>query len=462
MPPGIAAFLAVPLIVLLAVSVGTLLLSERLARANALAEAKATVVGTARFLVAPVLLDALNGVPGRWDELDRRVENRLRDGSITGILVWDHNGRVLYSSDHEATGRIVPPSPELTAAVGGKVVADVVSTEEIGDPDPSLRPLVEVYVPLNVSKPDLVLETYLGYERIQRVSSLLRDQIIPVTVGALVLLQVVQVPLGVSLFSRVRRQDAERTELLARTLTASDRERRAIAADVHDGPVQELAGLGYALSALRPAMPARAQAATDRLIASVRDSVAGLRTLMADLYPPDLTGTAMPAALEDHIRRVRSDSFAVHLEATEVPELSSPGAAVLYRTAKEALAVLPGPGAAANAWVSFGPVTLDGAPAALLRVRVDVAPAPEPLSARSADDLEGLNLMRRELVDLGGSLSVTTDVPSGAIVTAVVPVMLPSSGGLSSPQPGVRPGTGGRETVRTAPAAGTETGRWRQ
>jgi signal transduction histidine kinase len=166
---------------------------------------------------------------------------------------------------------------------------------------------------------------------------------------------------------------------------------------------------------------------------------------MADLYPPDLTGSAMPAALEDHVRHLRTGTVAVHLDARAVPDLSSPGAGALYRTAREALAVLPRLWVT-NAWLSFGPTTLAGAPAALLRVRDD-RPANGAPTAKSADALEGLELMRRELVSLGGSLTIAA-APSGGMVTAVVPVSTPDSGGSASPQPGLRAGTAGRETPR--------------
>jgi signal transduction histidine kinase len=244
----------------------------------------------------------------------------------------------------------------------------------------------------------------------------------------------------------VRRQDVERTELLARTLTASDRDRRAIAADVHDGPVQELAGVAYALSALRPTVPSAAQGATDRLIGSVKEGVAALRTLMVDLYPPDLSASAMPAALEDLARRMSTATLTVHSEATAVPDLDSPGAAVLYRTAKEALAVVPRP--ATSAWLSYEPASMGGAPAALLRVSHDGPPASvHPTGARS-DDLEGLDLMRRELVDLGGSLTVTDHDGSGAVVTALVPVgATPHSGGPPPPHRGLRRRIRDRKTV---------------
>jgi signal transduction histidine kinase len=280
-----SVFLVVPLLVLLAISVGTGLLSERLARAKALNDAEQSAVRFTRYLIGPVLEDALAGVPGRWAELDRRVRDRLADRSITSVVVWNSAGRVVYSSAPAFRGRTFPPTPHLHAAVAGAVVSDVVDAPEPGQPAPSAGRSVEVYVPLRIGTLPLAVETYFGYDRIALEAARLRGEIIPVAVGALVALQLVQVPIGLSLLRRVRRQDAERTDLLARSLAASDRERRAIAADVHDGPVQDLAGVAYALGALRSGLPQDAQRAADGLSADVRETVSGLRTLMAELYP---------------------------------------------------------------------------------------------------------------------------------------------------------------------------------
>ena len=66
---------------------------------------------------------------------------------------------------------------------------------------------------------------------------------------SLLLLWLIQVPLAWRLSGRLHRAQADREELLEKALAASIDERRRIAADLHDGPVQELAGLSYSLSA---------------------------------------------------------------------------------------------------------------------------------------------------------------------------------------------------------------------
>ena len=147
-----------------------------------------------------------------------------------------------------------------------------------------------------------------------------------------------QIPLVVSLARRLSRHEAERTQLVVSNLVASDRERREIAADVHDGPVQELAGVSYALSALRPSVPEEQRVMVDRVVLAVRSAVASLRRLMVQIYPPDLSGPGLGAALEDLAGPLRERGMTVHVHEGSRPVMSPSAASVLYRTAREALA----------------------------------------------------------------------------------------------------------------------------
>ena len=63
------------------------------------------------------------------------------------------------------------------------------------------------------------------------------------------MLELVQIPLACSLARRLQLRQREREGLLQRALDASEVERRQIASDLHDGVVQDLAGVAYALSA---------------------------------------------------------------------------------------------------------------------------------------------------------------------------------------------------------------------
>ena len=67
--------------------------------------------------------------------------------------------------------------------------------------------------------------------------------------AALVALWLLQVFPALSLARRLDSDQREREALLRRAIEASDAERRRIAADLHDGVVQDLAGISLGLAA---------------------------------------------------------------------------------------------------------------------------------------------------------------------------------------------------------------------
>ncbi len=425
---ALSVFLLMAVVALVAVSAGTVYISEQVARRNALAEAERSAVRTTEFLIEPVLTEAMADIPGRWEELGRRVAHRLSDDSVSAILVWTAEGEILFASDEALRGRRIAPTPELLAAVGGEVVATIDDHPETayaegsdGERTDGER-LLEVYVPLQVGEEALAVEVYFGYDAIERQAALLRSEIIPLAVGSLLILQLVQVPIAVSLVRRVRRQEVERADLLARSFSASERERRAIAGDVHDGPVQDLAGVSYALSALRPSVPADRQATVDRLVTTVRDAVRALRRLIVDIYPPDLSGAGLALALDDLVGPVRSDDRSVRLETAPVDDLEPHVAAVVYRTAKEALANVVRHAEAHTVVVRLGPDVLAGRAAVRLEVTDDGTGLRDDAVAEApVQGHVGLRLMRDRVTEAGGTLTIRPGPEGGTSIVAVVP-----------------------------------------
>jgi signal transduction histidine kinase len=409
-------------LVLIAVSAGTVVASEPIARADALADAERTSGRLGQLLIAPLLTDVLRGVPGAFEDLDRVAQNRMSDGSVTSMVVWDAEGRVLYATHEELVGERYDPSPELLAAVGGRVMAEVDEAPETAYEGVSPGPMVEVYTPITADGRSLAFEAYFSYDRIEREAAHLRWQILPVAIGALVALQVVQIPIAMSLARRVRRSEAARAELMGRALTDSDRERRAVAADLHDGPVQDLAGVSYALSALRTSLPAEQQPTADRLVGAVRHAVGSLRRLMVDIYPPDLSGAGLGVALGDLAEPLRSRGLTVSMDTGPLPELSPASAAAVYRTAKETLANVAAHAAASVVWVRLEQTGSPERPAVLLEVADNGVGFPDTGIDRRSEGHLGLRLVHDRVTDLGGQVTFGDRPGGGAVVTAVLPV----------------------------------------
>jgi two-component system, NarL family, sensor kinase len=413
----LSAFVLVALLALVVIATGTVIAIERIARDTALDDATRTTQRLADHIVGPLL--AAEDEAG----LRRVLASRVEGEALQTLVVWSVDGEILYSDRADLVGGRSEPSAELLAAAAGEVAADVDDDPETSYQGVATGPLLEVYVPITGSDPPRVLEAYFAYSAIDDQTDRLRGEIIPWAVGGLVLLQFVQVPIAVSLVRRIQRQETERTALVERGLTASDRERRAIAADLHDGPVQDLAGISYALSGLRGSVPPERHGTVDRLVAAVRDAVDGLRKLMVDLYPPDLSSAGLGMALHTLAEPLVAQGIEVTIAADPLPDADPRCLAVLYRTAKEALGNVARHAQARSVWIELGPGHLGDVAAARLVIADDGVGFPETGLYQRGDGHLGLTLMVDRITDLGGTVHLEQRPGGGAMITALVPVV---------------------------------------
>ncbi|WP_448627929.1 sensor histidine kinase [Geodermatophilus sp. URMC 64] len=427
----LVAFVAVALVVLFAVAAITILITEKLARDSARREAELTTSRMAELLVEPLLGNVLNGETEDQNDLDQILRIRMRDGSITEVFVWNEEGVMLYSPDRDRIGTKVQPTPELLAAIDGDVTSDIDDDSEVDDVDLHAEPQLEVYAPISAGGRDLAFEAYFSTAMIEQDAALLRQRTLPLALGTLVVLQVLQFPIAASMARRLSRQQAERTELVQRNLAASDRERRMIAADLHDGPVQDLAGVSYGLSALKPGLPERQQATVDRMVTATRRAVASLRRLMVDIYPPDLSGPGLPDAIKGLASELGEEKdLIVQVDAEPLPAMSSASAAIVYRTAKEALTNVAKHAEANTVLIRLREAELDGSPAVRLTVEDDGVglpgepdeEAPEIVERAESNGHFGLRLVRERITEAGGTFSLTNREEGGAALEAVLPV----------------------------------------
>ena len=114
-------------------------------------------------------------------------------------------------------------------------------------------------------------------------------------------LALVQIPLALRLARQVRASRRERELLLRRAIESSDLERRRIAGDLHDGPIQQLAGLSMSLEAAAGSVgPTDSSAGPLREAASaMRRSVRVLRSALMGIYPANVQRAGLGTALAD-------------------------------------------------------------------------------------------------------------------------------------------------------------------
>jgi two-component system sensor histidine kinase DegS len=143
------------------------------------------------------------------------------------------------------------------------------------------------------------------------------------------------------LLADLRREQAERRALAAALVLAQEQERRRVAEDLHDGPVQELTGLGLMLDALARELGDEAPAAAvdvSRAGASARDAVRALRRAIFDLHPMALEELGFSAAIRALVQRLEWRGVEVSLDLAAADVLSETHRTVAFRIVQEAIA----------------------------------------------------------------------------------------------------------------------------
>lgn len=423
---AIIAIVTTAVVAFTVVATGSWIVAHQLARRDALAEALRSAHVVANTVFAPLLPAVMLGSGDAINRLNSAVRIRSRDGSLVHVKVWKRDGSIIYSDDHAAIGGKFPLRTDVAETIDEQkssvVVSDLEDPENVTE-SAIYRRLVEVYLPLNLDDgTKLAFEMYATDARFVTAERELTSDLVPFVLLALLILLITQLPVSVWLVRRVGRAQDEHSRLLRNSLTASGRERRAIAHDLHDGVVQDLASAGYAIDALAgllpPGIDERSRTLVDAVTGVLRNSVGSLRTLMVDIYPPDLTADGLEAAIEDLADKLRlSAGVEVQVKIDLATEPSPQVAAVVYRCARECLTNIAQHAHASHVEVSLS----DNAESVLLRLHDDGVGLPATGIDRRAEGHFGLQLLTDAAEDLGGHLRLASDAAVGTTVMLELP-----------------------------------------
>lgn len=339
--------LAGALAVLLLVGVSGTVAARRLAEKEAVNDAATTTALLADAVVQPALRDGLvSGDPAAFAGVDRAVHAHVLGPYGVRVKLWTSDGRIVYSDEPRLVGRSFALGDEER-----EVFSNPVSRAEISDLD---RPeneyergqgrLLEVYRP--VWTPDgtpLLFEVYAPYDGVTERTGQLWRGFAGITISSLLGLIVLMLPVVWRLLGNLRAAQLQRERLLERAVEASADERRRIAGTLHDGVVQELAGASFSVasSAVRARTAGQRELAAqlDESVGVVRRCIAGMRSLLVDIYPPSLAVSGLVVALEDLGTGLRSRDVDVQLEAEPdaAARLDEQQQRLVYRVAHECL-----------------------------------------------------------------------------------------------------------------------------
>ena len=189
----------------------------------------------------------------------------------------------------------------------------------------------------------LLFEAYYRYDVVTSRSSALWRAFSGIMLSSLAAVFVLLIPVAWALVQRGRRAQRQREAAMQHAVDASQDERRRIAGTLHDGVVQQLAAASFAIAGdaeraarrgeLELAAGLRATAGT------VRATMAGMRSLLVDLYPPSLRSGGLAPALRDLAGTVSGTAVQVSLDvdAALAEELAPEVQESVYRVAQECL-----------------------------------------------------------------------------------------------------------------------------
>jgi two-component system NarL family sensor kinase len=309
------------------------------AREQSIREAESAATWLARSVVTPLLTEDLtSGKVSSIKELDGSLDSSVQGSDVVDVRLWNADGVIIYSNDPRLMGEQFP----LPEDISGEIVAEPVDPTQPENRylDPS-QELVQVSLPVaGTDGAEYLFQISQLQDTVQQDARALWLSFAPILVGSVALLGLMLVLLGISMARRINAESESRQALLQHALDSTETERRRIAADLHDGPVQSLAGLSFTLAAL--SHRASKDGATgdavalDQAAVRSREAVRELRSLLVDLYPPNLEMSGLAAAIYDHLDGLGPE-VTVTADVADLPDLDPHTRAVVYRIAREAL-----------------------------------------------------------------------------------------------------------------------------
>ena len=414
---AIAGFVALVFVAML-----TAVASRRVGTDQAIDEAQ-RVAKVSSGIVTPYLDDGVVDMddPEALSDLNDAVKNLVIQGSLKRVKIWREDGTIVYSDEQRLVGeQFELGADEREVLEKGGTDAEVSDLSRPENRYETESKLLEVYSRAETaSGTPLLFEAYFRYSGVTDVGRQLWSQFAPITLGALILLELVQIPLAWSMARRLHASQQDQERLLRAALDASDTERRRIASDLHDGVVQELAGVSLALAAQgkKDSVDLRqvVQASAD-----IRSSIKSLRSLLVEIYPANLEEEGLQSAVGDLLNVLAARGISTRLVADlQVNRIDLEASTLAYRVAQEALRNVVSHAAATEVRA-----TIDVQDDSLILIIDDNGKgfSTDVLDERTADGHVGLRSLAGLAADLHGSLQVRSSPGTGTRVQVTIPI----------------------------------------
>lgn len=373
-------------------------------------------------VVAPLLTpQLLEGAASPAAALGRTVDRLRTTGSVLAVTVQDDQGRVVWTDDGDGAAA-EPLRPDQRAALrDGTAILDRTSAGG----SPSDPPRASVGVQDTTGTP-LLVEVTGRPEDVAMAARSAWTSFVPVTLGAILVLQLLQLPLVLRCATRVRRHQLAEAVLRESADAATAVERRRIAREVHDDVLPELHGLVYELDGARlsAAHQNGAAAVLDRTAEGLRSGIRRLRALLLDLSQDGMPEAGLQPTLAVMAQRMKAAGVHMSVDAPDVDRLPRPTAEVLYRCVQETLRNVAAHSGAEEVEIVVAVTTdTDVDPVVTMTVDDDGRGFEESrLAASRADGHLGLQALGALVADSGGSLTASSSPGQGTRIVVRMPL----------------------------------------
>ncbi len=416
---GIGAVIA-----LILVSTVTAFASRRVGTDQAIDQARTATLTIAKGVIETNAEDlVISGDKAALERLNKVVRAAVLNESLVRVKLWTPDGTVVYSDEPRLIGKKFVLSADETELFENKNSQAKAEVTDLSAPEnkyESGTKLLAVYqLTTTIQGTPVLLEAYFRYTGVTNVGRNLWSKFAPISIGSLVALELIQIPIFVTLARRLRAAQLQRERLLRHAIQASEAERRRIASDLHDGVVQELTGVSLSLAAASRGDTADAPQMSEAS-SSIRSSIKSLRSLLVEIYPPNLHEEGLEFALSDLLGGVSNRGIAVRLNVDlGTNQLSPDTVGLMYRSAQEALRNVVSHSGANRVLLT---AESNGAVARVIVDDDGRGFTAEQMEQRSSDGHVGLRALAGLIADAGGKLSVLSSPDAGTRVEVTLPL----------------------------------------
>lgn len=241
--------------------------------------------------------------------LDRLVGERLAEGVILRVKVWDRDGTVVYSDERRLMGRRFELEPQDLALFGTEDayadLTDLAAEENVFDREAGRRvdAVVEVYAGFeSADGQPLLFEAYFPAQDLLHHERELVAKLVPAMAAGPLIAMLALSPMVLRLVRTLRAADDQRMRWVQDMFRARIEERRSAARQIHDHVLPGLTGVSLTLDLGAQELDRDGSSRAPVLrqaSGAVRAEILNLRRMLSDLRSPAVERVGLADALDE-------------------------------------------------------------------------------------------------------------------------------------------------------------------